>query len=216
MNTVYLKADNLSKNFGRRAIFRDISFQLSNGQSLAVTGRNGSGKSTLVKILAGVLSSSKGRVTIQQNGSEVGVEDSRNYIGFVSPYLQLYDEFTALENLSFLSRIRGNGEPGADRVRFLLERFGLWNRRNDLVRTYSSGMKQRAKYAFALLHSPQILILDEPTSNLDADGITAVQEIVREQKSSSILVIATNDRAESGWCDSEIRLGDGGVSDGSG
>ncbi len=208
MNTLLLKAEKLSKNFGRRAIFRDVSFQLSNGQSIAITGRNGSGKSTLVKILAGVLSASKGRVIIEQNGSQIGLEDTRNYIGFVSPYLQLYDEFTAHENLAFLSRIRGNGEPDPDRVHVLLEKFGIWHRRNDLVRTFSSGMKQRAKYAFALLHSPRILILDEPTSNLDTEGITAVQDTVQEQKASSILVIATNDRAESGWCDSEIRLGE--------
>ena len=84
---------------------------------------------------------------------------------------------------------------------------GLWNRRDDVVGTYSSGMKQRLKYAFALLHNPAILILDEPTSNLDAEGIDVIKQIIVEQKKENILIIATNDKEEAHWCAQQIQVG---------
>jgi heme exporter protein A len=88
----------------------------------------------------------------------------------------------------------------------LLKRFNLWQRRDDNVRGYSSGMKQRLKYVFALVHSPSILILDEPSTNLDNDGMNVVEEVVKEQLSSSILVVATNDSAEANWCKQVVQL----------
>ncbi|HTP13498.1 MAG TPA: ATP-binding cassette domain-containing protein, partial [Bacteroidota bacterium] len=118
----------------------------------------------------------------------------------------LYDEFSATENLFLLMRIRGVRDRRVDLIEALLKRFNLWNRRDDAVRGYSTGMKQRLKYIFALMHSPALLILDEPTTNLDEDGIKVVEEIVGEQKRSSLLIVATNDAAEAGWCDKVIKL----------
>ena len=119
----------------------------------------------------------------------------------------MYDEFTALENIEILSRIRGVARSDHDRVRALLTLFGLWERRNDWLRVYSSGMKQRLKYVFALVHRPTVLILDEPSANLDADGIAAVRHILTEQKQTGILIVATNDADEAKWCDSALHLG---------
>ena len=126
--------------------------------------------------------------------------------GFVSPYLNLYDEFSAMENLFLLLRIRSIGAPTEASLETLLKRFDLWQRRNDAVRGYSTGMKQRLKYVFALAHVPSVLILDEPTTNLDNDGIKVVEEVVEEQRRSSILVVATNDSAEADWCGQKISL----------
>jgi heme exporter protein A len=198
----------IAKVFSRRAIFRGISFSLKGGDSLAITGRNGSGKSTLVKILCGVLTPTEGTVQYTLAGRNVPIDVAKDQLGLVSPYLQLYDEFSGLENLELLSRIRSNNFPIDERATDALNLVGLWDRRKDMVRTYSSGMKQRLKYAFALLHRPAVLILDEPTSNLDAEGVDVVKRVVDAQKSSGIVIVATNDALEARWCAEELHLGD--------
>jgi len=205
MADISLTAEKLSKKFNRRTIFSDISFSLQNGSSLAITGKNGSGKSTLVKILSGVLSSTRGSVVLQIDGTEITRENHFSYFGLVSPYLQLYDEFTGLENLELFNNIRGLS-VSREYLRQLLHRVNLHDRQNDLVRTYSSGMKQRLKYAFALFHTPPVLFLDEPTSNLDTEGTETVYRFTEEQKSRGILIIATNDEHDAQLCDQRIDL----------
>jgi heme exporter protein A len=207
MNSISILVNELSKDFDRRAIFQDISFSLTSPASLSITGKNGAGKSTLSKILAGVLSATRGSVTYSVDGRKIGVEEFKHHIGFVSPYLNLYDEFTALENLQFLSSIRATTQQNGTRIKELLTLVGLWSRRDDIVGTFSSGMKQRLKYAFALLHEPAVLILDEPTSNLDAEGIEIIRQIMRKQKDSNILILATNNREEADWCAQQIHVG---------
>ena len=207
MNSISITVDGVSKDFNRIAVFKDISFSLSSPASLSITGKNGAGKSTLSKILAGLLSSTRGSVTFFVNEKQIGIEEFKHHIGFVSPYLNLYDEFTALENLQFLSRIRTASHQNDERIEELLTLVGLWNRRDDIVSTFSSGMKQRLKYAFALLHNPAVLILDEPTSNLDAEGIEVIKHIMLEQKKANILIIATNNKEEASWCAQQIQVG---------
>jgi len=208
MSNLTVAARNIRKDFNRRTVFRDLHFAVAGeGMSLAITGRNGSGKSTLVKILAGVLTPSKGDVEYRLDGIRIGPDDLRHVLGLVSPYLQLYDEFTAQENIDLLCAMRGSGRADPANIDRLFEAMSLRQRRNDLVRTYSSGMKQRLKYIFALVHKPLLLILDEPSSNLDAEGISAVRTLVDEQKERGILVVATNDVLEAGWCVERLHLG---------
>ncbi|MBM2840078.1 MAG: ABC-type multidrug transport system ATPase component [Bacteroidetes bacterium] len=207
MSSMTLALNGVTKEFNRRSIFRDVSFSLGSGESLAITGRNGSGKSTLVKIVCGLLSPTRGTIEYVHDGKMIEGEDVRNHIGLVSPYLQLYDEFSGMENLELLSAIRSDRTLEDGRIDEVLNDVGLWERRKDLLRTYSSGMKQRLKYAFAVVHRPDILILDEPTSNLDKDGIEMVTRRVREQQKSAILIVATNDADEATWCSKKVELG---------
>jgi heme exporter protein A len=207
MSLLKLTVAGATKEFSRRTIFRDVSFSLSRGNSLAITGRNGSGKSTLVKVVAGLLTPTRGTIEYLVDGQKTDPEALRYHIGLVSPYLQLYDEFSGRENLELLSKIRSDEGITAEEIDTVIQRVGLWERRSDFVRTYSSGMRQRLKYAFATLHRPALLILDEPTSNLDHDGIEIVKKIVEEQKSSGVLIVATNDSEEAGWCSMSIELG---------
>jgi heme exporter protein A len=207
MNLISMTAHGLSKEFNRVAIFKDISFSLSSPASLSITGNNGAGKSTLSKIIAGLLSSTRGSIAYAVDGKQIEIEEFKHHIGFVSPYLNLYDEFTALENLQILSRIRTSAHYHDTRIKELLTLVGLWNRRDDMVGTFSSGMKQRLKYAFALLHNPALLILDEPTSNLDSEGVAVIRQIAQEHKKENILIIATNNTEEAGWCAQQIRIG---------
>lgn len=200
-----LELSHIAKSFNRRYIFSDISVTLGDASSLSVTGKNGSGKSTLLKIIAGILRPSKGTVTVLVDGKNA-LNNLYPFLGFVSPYLQLYDEFTGLENLELVQEIRGLNTP-PDVVLGILARVGLKGRENDLLRTYSSGMKQRLKYAAALIHSPKILLLDEPTSNLDQEGKHLVKEIAAEQLQRGILIIATNEKDEVGLCRQTLELG---------
>ncbi len=199
-----LEALHLKKVFNRRTIFRNISFVVEEGQTLLITGRNGSGKSTLAKLIADVLSPTDGTLHLSVGGEPVA-EHRVRWIGFVSPYLQLYEEFTALENLALGMSIRGE-KPADSEARSLLETLGLSGRVDDEVRTYSSGMKQRVKYAFALIHRPPVLVLDEPMSNLDTEGIAAVRDNMKRQVAEGMLIVATNDLSDVEKFDRRIDL----------
>lgn len=203
IHQIKLQAENLTRKFNNRVIFEKINFQLSTGSSTAITGRNGSGKSTLIKIIANLLSETSGRLELSVNGTKIKKENIYKFIGFVSPYLNLYDEFTGRENLKITAEMRGTSHNNIDEV---LKRVGLYERADDLLKIYSSGMKQRLKIAFAILHNPEILLLDEPTTNLDAEGIKIVDRIAEEYKKNKILVIATNDEHERSLCSGEINL----------
>jgi len=198
-----LSASRLKKVFNRRVIFEDISFSVGISQTLLITGRNGSGKSTLLKTLCGLLTPTAG--TIHFGGKGGGEVDRLASVGMVSPYLQMYDEFSAEENLTLSLSIRGRA-PDRARAEAMLEKVGLHARRKDPVRTYSSGMKQRVKYAFALIHDPSILMLDEPTANLDAQGIDMVRRIMEEQRRRGILAVATNDLSDVEQYDEQVNL----------
>lgn len=206
MKPITFAIESISKEFNRRVIFEDISFSLSQTQSLAITGRNGSGKSTLAKILCGLLSPTKGKVMFSIEKKEVPALELHQHIGLVSPYINMYDEFSGIENLSVFGHIRNLRNASDGESERLLRQFGIFERRNDEVRTYSSGMKQRLKYAAALIHHPEILILDEPTAYLDEEGIATVRSVMRAQTESCILIIATNDTADLAFAGGRIDL----------
>jgi heme exporter protein A len=205
MSSYSIQSQNLSKLFGRRLIFKDINFNWSVKGIFGISGPNGSGKSTLVKIVAGLIASSSGKIIHKNSGGEIIPEKLHNHIGFVSPYLVLYEEFSAWENLKIFAKIRGVNFD-EEKVTSYLTQFLLENRKNDLVKTYSSGMKQRLKFIFALMHSPEVLIFDEPTSNLDEEGKKVVYDIVREEGKTKIVVIASNESKDLELCNEVILL----------
>jgi heme exporter protein A len=193
-----LTVSNLSKRFGARKVLTNVSFSLSTGESIAITGRNGSGKTTLLMTLLASHHPNAGTVEYALDGKRLGDDDVRRLTSLVGPYLNLYDQLTAEENLRFFSTVAGLTITGKQ-VNQLLARVGLEGRGNDLVRTYSSGMKQRLKYAVAVLKEPAYLFLDEPGSNLDSAGKKIVAEFIEEYRTKSIIVIATNEQEEYGF-----------------
>lgn len=200
-----LSARSVGKDFAERKIFRDINFKISGGESLAVTGSNGSGKTTLVRILCGLIRPSTGDITYNLDGQDLPEEEIYHHIGLVGPYLELYEELTAQENLEFFARMKKVPDYQT-RIDSLLSKMRLAGREDDQVRTYSSGMKQRLKYVFALLSQPTVLFLDEPTSNLDSEGIATVYDIMTEQKKERILILATNDQEDLKFGDRQIAV----------
>ena len=195
----------LTKSFGRRLIFKEINFVWERNGIFGISGPNGSGKSTLVKIIAGLISPTKGKIIHKNSDTEIIPEKLHDHIGFVSPYLVLYEEFSAWENLEIFAKIRGI-ELDKERVKNLLEEFLIYNRRNDLVKTYSSGMKQRLKFVFALMHLPEVLIFDEPTSNLDEEGKKVVYDIIKDEGKNRIVIIASNEKSDLEFCDEVLFL----------
>jgi heme exporter protein A len=205
MNNYELRVESLEKKFGRRLIFRGISFEIKERGIFGIAGSNGSGKSTLVKTIAGLIAPSEGRVIHSLNGKGIEAEKLHNHIGFVSPYLVLYDEFTASENLDHVLKIRGV-KGNKERIEYLLKEFKLFHRKDDMVKTYSSGMKQRLKFIFSLVHEPELLIYDEPTSNLDEEGKGAVYKIVEEEGEKNVVIIASNEATDLALCNEKIIL----------
>ena len=195
----------VTKRFNRNAVFADLSFDVEPGQVFGIVGRNGSGKSTLLRILGGLLSPSSGGVGYAMNGAAVDHERLYRHIGYAAPYLVLYEEFNAVENIQLYARIRGTAMPARDAAA-LLERVGLPTDRKDPIRAFSSGMKQRMKLLFAIMHRPALLLLDEPISNLDADGRRVVYDIVQEFRRSGTVIIATNDDEDIARCDATISV----------
>ena len=161
-----------------------------------------------MKIIAGLLTPTSGTVEFQIGKESLDREARRAHIGYVSPDLALYQELTAAENLNFFAEAKGVDLPRTDLIE-LLALVGLKGRGRDLVGSYSSGMRQRLKYAFALLGNPPVLLLDEPTANLDESGMSIVQNIVLKQRSrqdGGLAIIATNDPRELEWSENRIHL----------
>ena len=200
-----LIVNNIGKDFGEKKIFSGISFDLETGKSAAIIGPNGSGKTTLVKIICGLIRPSRGTVEYTINGKTIETQAFHKHIGLVGPYLELYEELTAMENLLFFAKMKRVANA-KEKIISLMDRLNLAHRDNDQVITYSSGMRQRLKYVFALLSNPKMLILDEPTSNLDAEGIEIVYEIMSEQKKENILLIATNDQEDLKYGDFRVAV----------
>lgn len=201
-----LTVTDLAKRFGPRRVFSRLAFELATGESLAVVGPNGSGKSTLLMTLLMLYRPTKGRIEYTDSDQRLEESRLRSLTSFVSPYLNLYDQLTAEENLKFFATVAGGSVTGKQIDR-LLAKVSLQGRGCDLVAEYSSGMKQRLKYAVALLKSPAFLFLDEPGANLDEEGKRLVAGIIDEYRSHCIIIIATNDREESSLAEKQLRLG---------
>jgi len=152
-----IRAAALEKRYGSRSVFRPLSFELPGRGTLVVTGPNGSGKTTLLRMLVGLAAPTRGTL-------EVALDRGR--VGYVGHEPILYRELTALENLDLFGRLYRVPER-RERIGMLLERFGLWDVRSERVGTYSRGMAQRLALCRALLHDPELLVLDEPHSALD-------------------------------------------------
>lgn len=203
---LWLKLEGISKSFGSRRVFSDINLELKAGQCCGVVGPNGSGKSTLLKIAAGLLSPSSGKITFLAGEKEVSRETARFSIFWIAPDLEFYGELTALENLSFFARIRGIKKDNSE-IAQQIQKVGLGKRENDQVGSYSTGMRQRLKFALALVCKPQILLLDEPGSNLDQEGVDFVEQFIQESKPNLAVCLATNNPLETKYADFFISLG---------
>ncbi|HEV2473444.1 MAG TPA: ABC transporter ATP-binding protein [Chthonomonadales bacterium] len=196
------------RHFGERTVLRDLSCACSEGQTLVITGQNGSGKSTVLKLIAGLLAPSAGEVSVKVDGARQSLTMRRRHIAYVSPDLSLYNELTGAENMHFFARLKGVRLDDAD-LKDCLHAVGLKGRGRDVVGDYSTGMRQRLKYAVALLGRPPIAVWDEPTTNLDSAGIEITRRLLQEQVRrvrGGLAILATNNAHEEAWGDLALQL----------
>ncbi len=196
---------NIEKSFGRFKALKGITFSVGENERIALLGPNGSGKTTTVRIISGQIRPTGGEVRVF--GKKRIDEEVKKKLGVVSHNTFLYEDLTAYENMKFFA---GLYEVGESRIRELLEEFGLWKRRHDLVRNYSRGMKQRLSIARALLNEPELLILDEPTTGLDVEGRTRLFETLSSYTSAMIFTTHNLQEAEM-VCERTLLIKDGRV-----
>ena len=175
----------LEKRYGRRWALRALDLDLGAGGFLAVTGPNGSGKTTLLRLVAGLVAPTRGLL-------EVRVDRGR--LGYLGHEPLLYRDLTAVENLDLYGRLYRIPER-RERIGMLLERFGLWEVRSERLGSFSRGMTQRLALCRALLHEPDLLVLDEPFSALDAEGTELLERQLAELAGSTTILLSTHEPA---------------------
>jgi ABC-type multidrug transport system ATPase subunit len=173
----------IEKRYGRKRALEGIDVDVPRGGFAVVIGPNGSGKTTLLRLLAGLAAPTRG---------ELVVDVDRSRIGYAGHDSLTYRELTAMENLDLFGRLYRVGER-RERIGMLLERFALWEARNDRVSTFSRGMTQRLALCRTLLHEPDLLVLDEPYAALDEDGATLLDGELAALAESRTVVVATHD-----------------------
>jgi ABC-type multidrug transport system ATPase subunit len=178
-----ISARGLGRRFGSKRVLRDLDLEVRSGEVLLVTGPNGSGKSTLLALMAGLLAPTEG---------ELEVDLPRGRIGYLAHESLVYKELTALENLDLYGRLYHVPER-RETIGALLERFGLWDARHQRVGSFSRGMQQRLALCRVLLHGPELLLLDEPHSSLDADASSLVDVLLSELAGQTTMAVATHD-----------------------
>jgi heme exporter protein A len=181
-----LRFENIDKRYGGLYALRRVSLEIAPGECVALAGRNGSGKTTLLRVAAQLVRPSAGKLTFSP--ARTGAGPATKNTGFVAHATMVYDELTAEENLLLFARLLEIAEP-AKRVELLLRDVGLFERRDSLVRTFSRGMRQRVAIARALLHEPSVLLLDEPGTGLDPQGVSRLGETLRRLRDAGSTIL---------------------------
>lgn len=204
---------NTGKRYNREWIFRHCSYTFNSGKNYAITGPNGSGKSTLLQVIAGATLHNEGTIEYHNEQRETNNEkqETRNEqhytnISIAAPYLELIEEMTAKEMMEFHSKFKPL-IPSLS-TEDMLQIVGLEKAINKQIRYFSSGMKQRLKLAQAFFSNTPVLLLDEPTTNLDADGIALYLNLISNYTKDKLVIVSSNVKEEYGFCEEVIEIGD--------
>jgi ABC-type multidrug transport system ATPase subunit len=194
--------DDAGKRFNFEWILQHVNLNLQSGKSYAILGPNGSGKSTLIQMIAGVITPSSGSISYVD--SEIKIDDDNifRHLSFAAPYMELIEEFTAMEMISFQKKFK----PllSGISLRQVLEITRLEKDDSKQIRNFSSGMKQRLKISLALLADVPVILLDEPTTNLDQQGLEWYLELIEKYADKRLIIVSSNLEREYGFCDEQF------------
>jgi ABC-type multidrug transport system ATPase subunit len=201
-----IRLQKISKKFNYEWIFREVDYTFETGNAYVILGSNGSGKSTLMQIVAGNLLPSSGKIDYSDGTMEISAEAIYQHISVSAPYLELIEEFTLDEIIEFHRKFK----PFRNKLQNnqIIEISGLSRVKNKPIRYFSSGMKQRVKLTLAILSDTQLVLLDEPASNLDKQGVEWYQNLVGSNSENRIFIVCSNSQAhEYSFCRQEIQIG---------
>ncbi|MFB0499094.1 ABC-type multidrug transport system ATPase subunit [Mucilaginibacter sp. OAE612] len=197
---------NIGRRFNRDWIFRGVDYTFTSGESYAILGPNGSGKSTLLQVLNGSLSPSTGKIEFANEGKPVEIDTVFTHLSLAAPYLELIEEFTMSEMIDFHFKFK-NFKPGIDKET-VIALLNLPKSANKLIKYFSSGMKQRLKLALAFCADTPMLMLDEPTSNLDTQGVDWYLSLVQQFAAGRLTIVCSNQEHEYGFCTHRLSIVD--------
>ncbi len=194
------------KRFNRDWIFRKVSLNWEAGNAYAVVGPNGSGKSTLLQVLAANMQANEGKVEWQNKGAAISENAIFQHLSICAPYLEVIEEMTAVEFLSFHQSFK----PflAGVSLREMIDIVGLGKAADKQIRYYSSGMKQRIKLAQAIFSNAPLLLLDEPCTNLDATGYSLYHQLIENYCKEKLVVVSSNDVNEFDFCNERLSIMD--------
>ncbi|MBW4890470.1 ATP-binding cassette domain-containing protein [Mucilaginibacter sp. HMF5004] len=201
-----ISLQNIGRRFNREWIFKGVDYSFEDDNAYAILGPNGSGKSTLLQVLTGSLAPSAGTITYTNNNTPVAVESAYSSLSLATPYLELIEDFTLEEMIDFHFKFKGYG-VGLDRSA-IVDLLGLQTSRNKMIKYFSSGMKQRTKLALAFCSDTAMLMLDEPTSNLDKQGVDWYLSLIEKYAANRLTIICSNQPQEYGFCKHLLNITD--------
>jgi ABC-type multidrug transport system ATPase subunit len=201
-----IRLTNVGKRFNREWIFRNLDFEFHSQRCFAITGPNGSGKSTLLQIIAGATTFNEGGIEYFLADKIIAEEKAYAHISIAAPYLELVEEMTLAEFLQFHASLK-SWLPGLDSKK-IISILGLEDAAQKQIRYFSSGMKQRVKLAQAIFSDVPVVLLDEPCTNLDEEGIALYRALVKDHCENRLLIISSNDIHEYDFCDERIDIKD--------
>jgi ABC-2 type transport system ATP-binding protein len=208
--TNIIKVDNVSKQFNNREILKDVSFTIKEGSINGLLGPNGAGKTTIIRLLNGVIDATSGKMKVMNFDPKQQGDEIRKRAGIVTESASLYHDISAWDNLVFFSKLYGKND--SNRINYLLQQFDMLPYKEQVVGSFSTGMKKRISLAKALLHNPRLLFLDEPTNGLDPEGINEVIHYlykVNQEEGVTILICSHVLHQLESICDSYLFLNEG-------
>lgn len=203
---ITFQLNNAGKRFNRDWIFRHVNYTFQSGKSYAITGSNGSGKSTLLQTIAGSMNVSEGGIQYATNAIKISDENIYQHVSIAAPYLEVIEEMSAKEFLLFHSSFK----PLLSSVTIdeIIKIIGLEKTADKQIRYFSSGMKQRIKLAQAIFSDADILLLDEPCTNLDAIGYALYHQLIKNYCGNKLIIVSSNDENEMDFCEEKIPIMD--------
>lgn len=202
----HITLENIGRRFNRDWIFRGIDYIFVSGRIYAVLGPNGSGKSTLLQVLNGSLAPSAGKLSFFLEDKLLEVEEAYQHLSLAAPYLELIEEFTLNEMIDFHFKFKSY-IAGIDKTK-LIRVLAMPESKDKLIKYFSSGMKQRLKLILAFCSDTHLLMLDEPTSNLDAQGVEWYLSLVQQFAKNRLTIICSNQEHEYSFCDEQLDITD--------